>query len=550
MEKLHIYLRVSTESQITDGFGIENQKELGLSVSERLGMEPIIYDEGFGSSHTETIEHRPILTDLLFKIEEGFVKNLWVYQMDRLSRNDVVSFNIRQILKKNNVKLYVGSSNDYDLDNPTDKLMFTIMEGFSEFDNSIRTERLRRGKLSKIKKGGWKGGPPPFGYELIDGQLTPQSEESKWVRRIYEEYGSGKPIYQIRRILMSNGVLSRRKNVVWSDQSIRKILENTHYGGYYFYTDKKLNETIRCDVPQIVNTSLISECRLRLGVSSYSSNYQKHTTLLRDLLVCGHCGHKYGQRINKSKFRNHYYCIGNQQNTKNGPIDSGKVCTTDLSENGRVRSIFIDDTDELVWNTVVDVLEKSHLFKETFKEDFMEQTKSFGVSMNDRKNFKRRIKVLEKKISEVKDIMNGQLVEELLDEQSSQQFKLITEKFEEKKREYQTEIDELRDQIDSNVRTTKWVSWVNDYKDRIDDLRTTDMSVEERKSFLNGIVDHIEVFTVDKQSHRLVVHFNTPYVDDRFEWKDKGNPKKGYTVSEGSKDIVCMLDSRNRRTKK
>ena len=114
-------MRVSTESQVTDGFGIENQRELGLSVSERLGLEPVIYDEGSSSSHLETIDHRPKLTELLLRIEEGLVQNLWVYQMDRLSRNDVVSFQIRQILKKHNVKLYVGSQNDYDLDNPSDK---------------------------------------------------------------------------------------------------------------------------------------------------------------------------------------------------------------------------------------------------------------------------------------------------------------------------------------------------------------------------------------------------------------------------------------------
>ena len=87
-------------------------------------------------------------------MDEGDVKNLWVYQMDRLSRNDVVSFQIRQKIKQNGVRLYVNDTNEFELDNPTDKLMFTIMEGISEFDNSIRTERLRRGKLSKIKKGG------------------------------------------------------------------------------------------------------------------------------------------------------------------------------------------------------------------------------------------------------------------------------------------------------------------------------------------------------------------------------------------------------------
>ena len=101
---LHIYLRVSTETQITDGFGLENQKDLGHKVSERMGLKPIIFDEGHSSSHLDTIDHRPKLRELLLKIEDGEVENLWVYSMDRLSRNDVVSFQIRQTLKKNKVR--------------------------------------------------------------------------------------------------------------------------------------------------------------------------------------------------------------------------------------------------------------------------------------------------------------------------------------------------------------------------------------------------------------------------------------------------------------
>ena len=127
--------------------------------------------------------------------------------MDRLSRNDVVSFQIRQKLKNNGVKLYVGDGKEYSLDNPNDKLMFTIMEGLSEFDNSIRTERLRRGKLSKVKKGGWRGGPPPFGYEIVDGNLKAHSYEKRWVKKIYEEFSEGSSIYGIKKLLMKNGVL-------------------------------------------------------------------------------------------------------------------------------------------------------------------------------------------------------------------------------------------------------------------------------------------------------------------------------------------------------
>ena len=96
-----------------------------------MGLKPIIFDEGHSSSHLETIDHRPKLRELLLKIEDGEVENLWVYSMDRLSRNDVVSNDIRRALKENNVRLYVGNSNEYDIGNHNDKLvMEEIMKCF------------------------------------------------------------------------------------------------------------------------------------------------------------------------------------------------------------------------------------------------------------------------------------------------------------------------------------------------------------------------------------------------------------------------------------
>ena len=191
MENLHLYLRVSSDQQMTDGFGLENQREVGLKVSEKLGMNPIIWNEGSKSSSSENIEERPILNDLMFKINDGEVKNLWVFNNDRLSRNESVWNTIRITLRKNECKLFVGEGTEYQLENMMDDFIFGIMSEVTKYDNRLRTERLRRGKLSKIKKGGWIGGPPPFGYEIDDGTLKPNSYEKRWVRKIYEEYEKG-----------------------------------------------------------------------------------------------------------------------------------------------------------------------------------------------------------------------------------------------------------------------------------------------------------------------------------------------------------------------
>ncbi len=545
-EDLHIYLRVSSEIQSSDGFGLENQKELGLKVSKIKGMNPIIHNEGPKSSHLETIEHRPILRELLYRMEEGEVKNLWVYQMDRLSRNDVVSFQIKQSIKRNGVRLFISDNNEYDLENPSDKLMFSIMEGISEFDNSIRTERLRRGKLSKIKKGGWKGGPPPFGYQISDGKLEIEPYEMGWCRKIYEDFSKGDSLYQIKRKLMKNGVLSRRGNVVWSEPSIRQILRNTHFEGYYTYEDKSLGEMVRCECPPMDNPSLIRKVRQRIDQITKTSNYVKTTTLLKHKLVCSHCGSKFGQKINKKQFYNHYYCRGNSERLRRSDGIDQKVCVT---ENGRVRSLNIEDCDELIWTTVIDVLSESSLFKESFKKEVMSEKTSFGQSQNERKKIKRRITKINEQISDINDSINSMIVDGVVD-RSSEELKPLIKKFDSKKLDLQSQKDELIDSLQHNQKNTEWYHWIKDFGSKIDDLRTEEMTTEERIKFLDGVVEKIVVETKDKQTHSLQIIFKTNYVGDELVWNKKGQPKKGYTIKEGRNDIDVELMSKDKRLKK
>jgi hypothetical protein len=44
--ELHIYVRVSSHTQLSDGFGLETQRESGDKLSKQLGLKPILWDEG------------------------------------------------------------------------------------------------------------------------------------------------------------------------------------------------------------------------------------------------------------------------------------------------------------------------------------------------------------------------------------------------------------------------------------------------------------------------------------------------------------------------
>lgn len=543
---LHIYLRVSSDTQMTDGFGLENQKESGLKLCERLGLNPIIHNEGSKSSNTDSIEDRPILLQLMVKVESGEVKNLYVFNNDRLSRNEVVWFHIRSKLKQNSVTLYVGDGTKYNLDNSMDDFIFGIMSEVTKYDNVIRSDRLRRGRLSSVSVGGWKGGPPPFGYQLKDKKLVPHPNEMVWVKKMYEMYSNGTSIYEIKKHLMKNGVLSRRKNVIWSDRSIRVILENTHFEGYYFYTDKQLNQTVKVECPKTLPSSLIKKVRDRLSKQTFNSNYVKTVTLLRDFLVCGHCGSKFGQRINRSQYHKHYYCRGNTERLRVNGKDE-RVC---IEHNGvRVRSLNVDDIDKMVWDCVVDTLSKSSVFKEHFKKEKWKEIKSFGQSVNERKSIQRRVKKIEKTFVDINDTVNSIIVDGVVDG-NSDEIKPLIKKYESKKRELESERDDLIESLNQNKQNTVWYNWIDDFKDKIHILKTVEMDVEEKKKFLDGVVSKIVVLTKDKQTHQIEIQYKSPYVGDGLEWNEKGNPKKGYKILEGDGIDIVNLDSSDKRLKK
>ena len=199
MGKLHIYSRVSSDSQ-EDNTSLQNQRDKGINISNLIGMSYQVWNEGVGSSSTDDLEQRPVISQLMKEVMDGKIKHLYVEYTDRLSRNQKTWGFIRYNLQINDVKLYTGNNPvPMDLSSDLDNLLLGIMSEFSIFDNRMRTNRLNTGKFNRIKLGYWLGGPPPFGYSIEDKRLVENKYESKWVKVIYQMYSDRNSIEQIRK---------------------------------------------------------------------------------------------------------------------------------------------------------------------------------------------------------------------------------------------------------------------------------------------------------------------------------------------------------------
>ena len=122
----------------------------------------------------------------------------------------------------------------------------------------------------------------PFGYQMINGEITTHPREVCVVSKIFAEYISGKSLLEISKELNADGIpYHPSEDSKWNKNMIKRILENEKYLGSDVYpqiitTDifhranhkktKKANNL--CIVPDelkdIRNITICAECRKRL----------------------------------------------------------------------------------------------------------------------------------------------------------------------------------------------------------------------------------------------------------------------------------------------
>lgn len=544
---LHIYTRVSTQAQVNEGTSLTTQHQLGKKKAKQLKFEPCHWDEGGKSSHHEDINGRPVLLKLYEAMKRGEVKHLWVYDQSRLSRNDQVASILRYECNKQGVTLYTKDG-QFDLSNPQDKLLKIILDGMGEFENSIRTERTRLGKLNRVREGYWFGGAPPFGYKILEKKLVLNKEESVWVKKIFTETLKGVGTLGVKRLLDSSGVPPRRKIGIWSIGSIQALIKNTHYKGIYYYHDKKSDEKISLVCPAVVDESTwtaVQKLKTRITSRVSQQNRTKQFYLLRDLMICGHCGLQMSGRKKPLKNEYLYYCPNKERDwiKKGGsdtPWERHKGC-------GMSRSLNIPETDRLIWDAVIDVHKNSSTLKEDVKWKILEES---GVPLA---KTEAETKVLERKLRQLQKLLvqtKGSQVDLLLQRASGEIkpdiYKMVLERLKDNIHNLEVNIANAQLQLRGGDDNKKWVDWLQKFGRSLDKKKI--LSDEEKKEYLTGLIEKISVnYDTVKNEHEVVIKFQLPIVGDGIIWKNLDNHREGYKVKRGKSTKIVAVKKKDPR---
>jgi hypothetical protein len=425
-----------------------------------------------------------------------------------------------------------------------------MLDAVAEFENSVRAERSRIGKLMKVKSGYFHGGSPPFGYQITQGKLAENKAESKWVKFIFKNIHKGLSVAKAKKELDSNGVLARRGGL-WSLGSIDSLLENTHYIGRYTYTDGVSGESVEVQCPQFIDETIWNSINLSRKRNASRKDQQNATTknfyLLRDLMVCGHCGRKMSGRIKKTKSEYMYYCPNKERDwVKEGQSKThykrGTGCGFD-------RAMNIPTTDKLVFDTVVKLHKNSSILKEEVKKRiFAEQGIKQISSEEEMKGYEKQVRFLQNQVTQIQESIGHLEANHILKKIEDKAYTTALQRLNEQSDRYKEEINNLRLKLKGETEKRQWVDWVKLFGQEID--QKTKLTEEQKQLYLKGLIDHIEArFLPDTRDHELTIHFNHPIVGDKIQWKDPKAKSKGYKVVKGSETAQIRVEKRDGRGK-
>ena len=149
--KVAIYVRVSTTSQVDEGYSIDEQKAKLTSYCDikDWNIYEIYTDGGFSGSNTE----RPALEQLIRDAKGKLFDTVLVYKLDRLSRSQKDTlYLIEDVFLENDIE-FVSLLENFDTSTPFGKAMIGLLSVFAQLEREQIKERMQLGKLGRAKSG-------------------------------------------------------------------------------------------------------------------------------------------------------------------------------------------------------------------------------------------------------------------------------------------------------------------------------------------------------------------------------------------------------------
>ena len=288
MQKVAVYIRVSTSAQLEEGYSIEEQKAKLESYCDIKDWHiyKIYTDGGFSGSTTE----RPALEQLIKDAQSKLFDTVLVYKLDRLSRSQKDTlYLIEDIFLKNNIE-FVSLLENFDTSTPFGRAVIGLLSVFAQLEREQIKERMQLGKLGRAKSGKsmmWAKTSYGYNYDKETGSMTVNEYEALAIKEIYSSYLAGMSITKLRDKINEE----YPKQPAWSYRTIRGILANPVYCGLNQYKGQTFQGTHKAIISLDDFEQTQRELAKRQQTAKELSNPRPFQAkyMLSGLAQCGYC---------------------------------------------------------------------------------------------------------------------------------------------------------------------------------------------------------------------------------------------------------------------
>lgn len=317
------YIRVSTEHE-GQLKSYENQEAY---YKEKIVTNPeyefvgVYGDEGMSGMSPD----REGLQSMLEDMRAGHIDLILTKSISRLARNTTTVLSIVREARELGVGI-IFEEEGIETKTEEGEMMLTLLSAFAAEERKNVSENLQWAARKRFEAGIVQIDTNRFlGYKKDKaGKLVIVEEEAALVKRIYEEYISGKSAYRIAKDFNEEGVISHKVDS-WSGQRILRMMKNEKYKGdcllqksYISPVTKKQTRNhgdekryyICNDHEPIVSRTIWEEANVRMAAEKQKRKLKPHAGKYH----CPYCG-RYLRRHRKWKEKYDWVCGNYIENT-------------------------------------------------------------------------------------------------------------------------------------------------------------------------------------------------------------------------------------------
>ncbi len=418
-----MYLRVSTEEQV-ENYSLDTQENICVKEAERHGMEVVKVFKEEGRS-AKTIKGRPVLIELLefCRKNRRDIDALIVYRLDRLSRQIADYLAIRKKLAEYEITLI--SASEPTGNSPTERFIETMLAGFAQMDNDVRSERTRNGLRARFLAG-IALGQAPLGYLNQNGYAIKDPKTFDQIKAAWELMATGtKALSEMAAILNEQGMREnyRGKKCPIRKQTLSRIFKNKFYTG--LVVSRKYGLEVQGQHSPMVTEELyygvqavLDGRNTNISAPLARRNRDNEAFPLRRIVICGNCGTSFTGAWSKGKNSKYayYFCKKRcgQPSVAAGEIDSElKVLLDKINPTVKALDLLIAYIRRTYFQRVADLQKRKNQADIELKKLYELRQSLIGKNLTGIYSddiFKEQNRLLERKIKDIQITKNEAMI--------------------------------------------------------------------------------------------------------------------------------------------